>query len=86
MLDPLNYFDEYGFATEPISFTTLEDLDSSARDFFNEINADKIANPDMLRQVFRDFADERGWSELDRRLMAAALTETYGVEDMRMFG
>jgi len=85
MLKPLNYFDQYGFATEPISFATLEDLDHSARDFYNEIYQDKIGNPDMLRQVFRDFADERGWSELDRRLLAAVLIENYGVEGMSVF-
>jgi hypothetical protein len=85
MLNPLNYFDQFGFPTEPISFSDLEDLDSSAFDFYNEINADKIGDQDMLRQVFRDWADERNWSELDRRLMAAVLIESYGVDGMSVF-
>lgn len=85
MLNPLDYFDQYGFANEPISFATLEDLDHTAQDFYNEIYADHIASPDMLRQVFRDFADERAWSELDRRLVAAVLIDSYGVEGMAVF-
>ncbi len=85
MFNPLDYFDQYGFPTKEISFATLEDLDSSAHDFYNEVFADRINDQDMLRQVFRDWADERGWSELDRRLMAAALIESYGVEGMSIF-
>jgi len=85
MLNPLDYFDQFGFADQPISFATLEDLDHTARDFYNEITGDRIGNPDMLRQVFRDFADERGWSELDRRLVAAVLSENFGVEGMAVF-
>lgn len=85
MLNPLDYFDQYGFANKPISFATIEDLDHTARDFYNEIYADKIGEPDMLRQVFRDWADERGWSELDRQLVAAALIESYGVDGAKVF-
>ncbi|MDA8441797.1 MAG: hypothetical protein M0Z55_05420 [Peptococcaceae bacterium] len=85
MLNPVDYFDTNGFAIESTMFATLEDLDSSARDFYNEIYADKIGDPEMLRQVFRDFADERGWSELDLRLVAATLEEVYGVAGMAVF-
>lgn len=85
MLNPMDYFDQNGFPTKPVSFSTLEDLDHSARDFYNEIFADRISDPDMLRQVFRDFADERGWSELDRNLLAAVLIEDYGVDGMDIF-
>ncbi|HWJ03105.1 MAG TPA: hypothetical protein VNU93_05455 [Verrucomicrobiae bacterium] len=85
MLNPLDYFDEYGFPTKPVSFATLQALDGTARDFYNEIFVDRIGDPDLLRQVFRDFADERGWSELDRRLVASVLYENYGVDGIKVF-
>jgi selenocysteine-specific translation elongation factor len=80
-----DYFDATGFVTKPVRFETITDLETHAREFYEQIFLEQIQDTERLRKSFSNYVKTKNYSDEEQSLVAIALDRYFNVDGLDSF-